>query len=175
MTKTANDVWSSEAKHWLHQRSQQQIYELSMAGLPTLISMTTVPTGSSCPHRVVMWEACVCVCDRAIHLIDTCQNPADLHPYKGFNEGIHNIANLCHGLLNTHRWLDDLFCFFVMWPVHLGSNNQVWLWSLSKKPTLYDALEMEVRVIISASRCLISVKTFQNIILCYSLTLINIW
>lgn len=50
------------AKCWLHQRSQQQIYELSISGLATLISLTTVPAGSGCPRRVARLGECVRVC-----------------------------------------------------------------------------------------------------------------
>ncbi len=91
---------------------QYQIYELSMAGLATLISPTTVPTGS--PHQVVRLEMCECECfatESFISLTPVRTQLTSTH-IKVFNQRIHNVANLSQGLLNTlFDWMTpQIFC-----------------------------------------------------------------
>lgn len=115
------------AECWLHQRSQQQVYELSMAGLAALISLTTVPTGSGGPRWVAGLGECVSVCvwrrshSSQWHLSE----PGWPTPIQRFlmSESImwSTSAKDC--------WIPFLIGWplgsFVMWPAARGSYHQV--------------------------------------------------
>ena len=111
-----------------------------MAGSATLISLTTVPTGSGlAPRWVVRWEVCerVCFATESFISLTPVRTRLTYAHTKVFNERIHNVANLGQGLLNT---LSDW-----MTPADLLSCD-LWLAAAlirlrSKRPALSETLK----------------------------------